>query len=80
MWYTYCGFLFMCAQNPSFLDLASVKSLLSTCDGVSWFLEGTPYASLLVGEVDSIIAAAEDLTSQLDTSKVRKQRGGVLSC
>ena len=60
----------MSAQDPSPLDLASVKSLLSACDSVSWFLEGTASASLLLGEVDGIIALAEDLVSRLDTSQV----------
>lgn len=60
----------MSAQDPSLLNLESVKSLLSACDGVSWFLEGTASASLLLGEVDGIIASAEDLVSRLDTSQV----------
>lgn len=63
----------MTPQDPSPLNLASVKFLLSTCDSVSWFLESTASASLLIGEADGIISWAEHLASRLDTLQVRKQ-------
>ena len=62
------------AQDPSPLNLASVKFLLSTCDSVSWFLESTASASLLLGEADGILAWAEHLASCLDALQVCKQR------
>lgn len=58
------------AQDPSPLNLASVKFLLSTCDSVSWFLESTASASLLLGEADGILAWAEHLASCLDALQV----------
>ena len=63
----------MSPQDPSPLNLASVKFLLSTCDSVSWFLESTASASLLIGEADGIISWAEHLASRLDTLQVCKQ-------